>query len=120
MIRDFVKESIKGVIMRKLNNKGMTLIELIVSFVLVAVAATYFYSTLDVVVKLYKESTNETDKFVEEDYAIRMAEACLNNGVATKYYTKGYSSSAFWSAGNIKKIKLTKSGKTIEFYYIVP
>ena len=41
---------------KKLNNKGVTLIELIVSFMLVAVAIIYFYQTLYTDKKLYTES----------------------------------------------------------------
>ena len=40
--------------MKKLNNKGLTLVELIVSFALVSVAMLYFYQTVSTVSKLYK------------------------------------------------------------------
>ena len=45
---------------QNLNNKGVTLIELIVSFALVSVAIIYFYQTLYTVKKLYSESQKET------------------------------------------------------------
>ncbi len=55
-----------------LNNKGVTLIELIVSFVLVAVAIIYFYQTLYTVKKLYNESQKDTKNFVDVNYAYRI------------------------------------------------
>lgn len=57
---------------RKLNNKGITLIELIVSFVLVAIAIIYFYQTLYTVKKLYSESQKDTKNFVDVNYAYRI------------------------------------------------
>lgn len=61
-----------------LNNKGVTLIELIVSFALVAVAIIYFYQTLYTVKKLYSESQKETKEFVDVNYAYRIIDE-LNN-----------------------------------------
>lgn len=57
---------------RKLSNKGITLIELIVSFALVGVAIIYFYQTLYTVKKLYSESQKETKEFVNVNYAYRI------------------------------------------------
>lgn len=65
--------------MKRLNKKGITLVELIVSFALVAVAVTYFYQTLTTVHKLYKISREETNDFVDKTYALRIADACLND-----------------------------------------
>lgn len=65
--------------MRKLNNKGLTLIELIISFALVAVAIIYFYQTLYTVKKLYVNAQKGTQTFVDKDYALRLADAYLNN-----------------------------------------
>lgn len=62
---------------KKLNNKGVTLIELIVSFMLVAVAIIYFYQTLYTVKKLYTESQKETNEFVKFNYAFRIADAYI-------------------------------------------
>lgn len=64
---------------KKLNNKGVTLIELIVSFMLVAVAIIYFYQTLYTVKKLYTESQKETNEFVKFNYAFRIADAYIRN-----------------------------------------
>lgn len=60
---------------KNLNDKGITLAELIVSIALVAVAAVYFYQTLYTVNKLYKKSNDEVDEYVDENYYTRMLEA---------------------------------------------
>ena len=62
---------------KKFNNKGVTLIELIVSFMLVAVAIIYFYQTLYTVKKLYTESQKETNEFVKFNYAFRIADTYI-------------------------------------------
>lgn len=64
---------------RKLNNKGITLIELIVSFTLVAIAIIYFYQTLYTVKNLYSESQNETKEFVDVNYAYRIIDELNKN-----------------------------------------
>ena len=64
---------------KKLNNRGVTLIELIVSFMLVAVAIIYFYQTLYTVKKLYTESQKETNEFVKFNYAFRIADAYIRD-----------------------------------------
>lgn len=61
-----------------LNNKGVTLVELIVSFALVATAIIYFYQTLYTVKKLYSQSQKETNEFVDVNYAYRIIDE-LNN-----------------------------------------
>lgn len=61
----------------KLNDKGVTLVELIVSFMLVAVAIIYFYQTLYTVKKLYTESQKETNEFVKFNYAFRIADTYI-------------------------------------------
>lgn len=65
--------------MRKLNNKGVTLVELIVSFALVAVAVVYFFQTLYTVKSLYSKSTTETSEFVIKDYGLRLADAYIDS-----------------------------------------
>ena len=65
--------------MKKLNNKGVTLIELIVSFILVAVAVIYFYQTLYTVKKLYSKSQKETQEFVDKTYALRIVDAYIDD-----------------------------------------
>lgn len=62
---------------KKLNKKGVTLVELIVSFMLVAVAIIYFYQTLYTVKKLYTESQKETNEFVKFNYAFRIADTYI-------------------------------------------
>lgn len=56
----------------KMNNKGVTLIELIVSFAIVGVAIIYFFQTLYTVKTIYSNAMDETNKFVDKDYAIRI------------------------------------------------
>lgn len=62
----------------KLNNKGLTLAELIVSFMLVSVAIVYFFQTLITVNKLYQTAREETNEFIEKDYALRIADAWVD------------------------------------------
>lgn len=61
--------------MKKMNNKGVTLIELIVSFAIVAVAIIYFFQTLYTVKKVYTSARNETQMFIDKDYALRIIDA---------------------------------------------
>lgn len=63
--------------MKKMNNKGVTLIELIVSFAIVAVAIIYFFQTLSTVKKVYTSARNETQTFVDKDYALRIVDAYI-------------------------------------------
>lgn len=58
--------------MKKINNKGVTLVELIVSFALVSVAIIYFYQTLYTVNKLYNKSRTETNEYVEKTYVSKI------------------------------------------------
>lgn len=60
--------------MKKLNNKGMTLVELIVSFAIVTVAVVYFSQSLVTTSKLFKNTKEETDAYVEEVYTYRLLE----------------------------------------------
>lgn len=63
--------------MKKLNNKGVTLVELIVSFAIVGVAIIYFFQTLYTVKVIYSDARKETQKFVDKDYALRIADAYI-------------------------------------------
>lgn len=65
--------------MKKLNNKGVTLIELIVSFMLVSVAIIYFFQTLYTVKDVYSTARRETNEFVIKDYALRIVDAYYEN-----------------------------------------
>lgn len=64
--------------MKKINNKGITLVELIVSFILVTVAVIYFYQTLFTVKKLYTKTIKETTEYVDREYVLRLADAYLD------------------------------------------
>lgn len=61
--------------MKKLNKKGVTLIELIVSFAIVSIAMIYFYQTIVDLHRMYKNSNKATDEFVKKDYALRVLDA---------------------------------------------
>lgn len=61
--------------MKKLNKKGVTLIELIVSFAIVSIALIYFYQTIVDLHRMYKNSNKATDEFVNKDYALRVLDA---------------------------------------------
>ncbi len=64
--------------MKKLNNKGMTLVELIVSFLIVSVAMLYFFQTLRTVQDIYKKANDETNEFVAKDYALRLLDKYID------------------------------------------
>lgn len=65
--------------MKKLNNKGVTLVELIVSFAIVGVAIIYFFQTLYTVKKVYTSARKETQMFIDKDYALRIIDAYIEN-----------------------------------------
>ena len=71
--------------MKKLNKKGMTIAELVVSFLLVGVAVVYFYNTVDTVYKVYSETRKDTKEFVEKDYAMRIIAAARKNSKTISY-----------------------------------
>ncbi len=56
----------------KNNKSGLTLVELIVSFVIVGVAVIYFYKTVEVVNGLYIDSRKETSYVVRKNYVARL------------------------------------------------
>lgn len=61
--------------MKRMNNKGVTLIELIVSFAIVSVAIIYFFQTLYTVKKVYSIARKETNTYVDKDYTYRILDA---------------------------------------------
>ncbi|HIU40130.1 MAG TPA: type II secretion system protein [Candidatus Aphodocola excrementigallinarum] len=63
--------------MKKLNKKGVTLIELIVSFAIVGVAIIYFFQTLYTVKTIYTTSEEETKEYVVKDYGLRLVDEKL-------------------------------------------
>ena len=64
--------------MKKLSNKGVTLVELIVSFALVGVAIIYFFQTLYTVKKVYADARNETNNYINRDYTLRILSKYLD------------------------------------------
>lgn len=66
--------------MKKLNNKGITLVELIVSFALVSVSVIYFYQTVYTVRKLYSNSQKATEQYVKANFAFRLANELFDTG----------------------------------------
>ena len=68
--------------MKKLNNKGVTLVELIVSFALVGVAIIYFFQTLYTVKKVYADARSETNDYMQKDYTMRILDAYLDKNGA--------------------------------------
>ena len=61
-----------------MNKKGVTLVELIVSFAIVCVATIYMFRMVTSVKQIYSTVKKETDSYVEEAYNIRMTDACIN------------------------------------------
>lgn len=64
--------------MKKLNNKGVTLVELIVSFAIVGVAIIYFFQTLYTVKKIYTSARNETNDYVNVTYDLKILNQHFN------------------------------------------
>lgn len=64
--------------MNKLNKKGVTLVELIVSFAIVGVAIIYFFQTLYTVKTIYQTAQEQTDRFVAKDYGLRIMDEYYN------------------------------------------
>ena len=58
--------------MKNANNKGITLVELIVSFALIGVAIIYFFQTLYTVKKVYANARNETNNYLNVNYDLRI------------------------------------------------
>ena len=59
-----------------MNNKGITLIELIVSFILVGITAIYFMEVIVIIRKVYITTQKDTNKFVSKAYAIKVFDKC--------------------------------------------
>ena len=110
----------------KLNNKGLTLAELIVSFMLVSVAIVYFFQTLITVNKLYQTAREETNEFIEKDYYLRLVEAYFDGENVNKNNDLNYQSFGLVAAlsglryrkewnGNILILKIRKNGNTKDY-----
>ncbi len=69
--------------MKKLNNNGITIAELIVSFAIVSVAVVYFFQTLLTVNKVYGSVQRETNDFINVSYTFRILDAKVNKAIAT-------------------------------------
>lgn len=69
--------------MNRINDKGVTLIELIVSFAIVGVAIIYFFQTLYTVKKVYSTAKDETNEFVAKDYALRLLDRYIDENNTT-------------------------------------
>lgn len=114
-----------------LNNKGVTLVELIVSFALVATAIIYFYQTLYTVKKLYSQSQKETKEFVNVNYAYRIIDELNNTSddnentlcdIINKYKQKDnnflvYDCEKIETNTLFKEIKFKISGKDYSMYF---
>lgn len=114
--------------MKKLNKKGVTLIELIVSFAIVSVALIYFYQTIVDLHRMYKNSNKATDEFVNKDYALRVLDAYIKkNGVTSlstcnvcSDYLLGYCDTAnVTNEGVFSKVELKKDTDVLatSYYY---
>ena len=113
--------------MKKLNKKGVTLIELIVSFAIVSIAMIYFYQTIVDLHRMYKNSNKATDEFVNKDYALRVLDAYIDeNGVnnltssVCDNYLLGYCSNVeVTNDGVFSKVELKKGTDVLatSYYY---
>ena len=112
--------------MKKLNKKGVTLIELIVSFAIVSVALIYFYQTIVDLHRMYKNSNKATDEFVNKDYALRVLDAYIKENDVNDLsnvcsnYLLGYCNTAeVTKDGVFSKVKLKKGTDVLatSYYY---
>ena len=115
--------------MKKLNKKGVTLIELIVSFAIVSIAMIYFYQTIVDLHRMYKNSNKATDEFVNKDYALRVLDAYikekgvtnLSAGNVCTNYLLGYCNTAnVTNEGVFSKVELKDSENNVlatSYYY---
>lgn len=120
--------------MKKLNKKGVTLIELIVSFAIVSIAMIYFYQTIVDLHRMYKNSNKATDEFVKKDYALRVLDAwatksdnnlsdLLISATDQKKICDMYnmacddSETKIENNNNFKKITLINNNKELAVYY---
>lgn len=114
--------------MKKLNKKGVTLIELIVSFAIVSIAMIYFYQTIVDLHRMYKNSNKATDEFVNKDYALRVLDAYikengvtnLSDGNVCTNYLLGYCNTAkVTNDGVFSKVELKKGTDVLatSYYY---
>ena len=99
--------------MNKLNNKGVTLVELIVSFALVGVAIIYFFQTLYTVKKVYADARFETNDYIRKDYTLRIAKANIEKGKSICNKNEYCESSGTEScSSNICRVEITyKNGQ---------
>lgn len=114
-----------------MKNKGITLVELIVSFALVGVSIIYFYRTLNTVSKIYKISRDETNNYIRKSYTLKLAKANIDKDIDAdtdvcdhnEYCVRGEKS----CSSNFCQVKITyKDGKTtnstseVTLYYYKP
>lgn len=62
----------------KNNNKGVTLIELIVAFAIVSVATIYFFQTVSLVKRMYANAREETNNYTNKTYAMRIVDRYID------------------------------------------
>lgn len=62
----------------KKNNKGVTLIELIVAFAIVSVATIYFFQTVSLVKRMYSNAREETNNYANKTYAMRVLDTYVS------------------------------------------
>lgn len=114
--------------MKKLNNKGVTLVELIVSFALVGVAIIYFFQTLYTVKKVYADARFETNDYIRKDYTLRIAKAniekgesiCNNNEYCVSSGPESCSSNVCYVEITYKNGQQNNSTNKVMLYYYKP
>lgn len=108
--------------MKKLNNKGITLAELIVSFAIVSVAVIYMYQTLLTINKMYSKAKTDITEFSKATFALRMADRLIEAG--GKSYKDEDNEWSFnisdpIPAGKYKYYNVIIDGKTYKLYKYV-
>lgn len=105
--------------MKKLNNKGITLAELIVSFAIVSVAVIYMYQTLLTINKMYSKAKTDITEFSKATFALRMADKLIATN-KTSYTDKdkewSFNINAPTTTGKYKYYNVTIDNKTYKLY----
>ncbi len=109
--------------MKKLNNKGITLAELIVSFAIVSVAVIYMYQTLLTINKMYSKAKTDITEFSKATFALRMADKLIATN-KTSYTDKdkewSFKISQSKVQGKYKYYEVEIDGKIYKLYKYAP
>ena len=108
------------------NNKGITIVELIISFAIVSVATIYFFQTFYTVKKIYFKTREKSKEYADVNYAFRMLyeKGQCDNSIIKKLQkfnnTFSCRNSSTEEPSGIIKIELEINGKNYLLYKYNP